>query len=156
VKISKEQQAFINKRVKEANKKYRDTESKTGFTEEVNDKIATMLMEVTNDLYEMWHKKYVLDIVEICGEGVMELNPKVMVLHCLVNAFETIQQDYLDRIYQGDKTLNILASDASLTQMENIMNKAFIRKEMIYYLTGQDTDMSFLKYFVLGDKRKLN
>ena len=156
MKISKEQQAFIDKSFKEANEKYRDKESKTGFTEEVNDKIATMLQEVTNDLYEMWHKKYVRDIVEICGEGVMELNPKVMILHCLVEAFQAIQQDFLDRIHQGDKTLNILAADASLTQMENVLNKELIRKEMIFYLTGQDTDMSFLKYFVLGDKKKLN
>ena len=156
MKISKEQQAFIDKSMKGANEKYRDKESKTGFTEEVNDKIATMLQEVTNDLYEMWHKKYVLDIVKICGEGVMELNPKVMILHCLVEAFQVIQQDFLDRIQQGDKTLNILAKDASLTQMENILNKDLIRKEMIFYLTGQDTDVSFLKYFVLGDKKKLN
>jgi len=156
VKISKEQQAFIDKSMKEANEKYRDKESKTGFTKEVNDKIATMLQEVTNDLYEIWHKKYVRDIIEICGEGVMELNPKVIVLHCLVEALQATQQDFLDRIHQGDKTLNILASDASLTQMENYMNKEFIREEMIYYLTGQDTDMSFLKYFVIGDKKKLN
>ena len=156
MKISKEQQAFIDKSVKKANEKYRDKKSNTGFTKEVNDKIATMLQEVMNDLYEMWHKKYVRDIVEICGEGVMELNPKVMILHCLVESFQAIQQDFLDRIHQGDKTLNILASDASLTQMENIMNKEFIRKEMICYLTGQDTDMSFLEYFVFGDRKKLN
>ena len=156
MKISKEQQAFIEKSFKEANKKYRDKESKTGFTEEVNEKIATMLQEVTNDLYEMWNKKYVRDIVKICGEGVMELNPKVLILHCLVDAFQAIQQDFLDRIHQGDKTLNILASDTSLTQMENVLNKDLIRKEMIFYLTGQDTDVSFLKYFVLADKKKLN
>ena len=156
MKVSKEQQAFIDKLLKKANKKYRDKESKTGFTKEVNDKIATMLQEVTNDMYEMWHKKYVRDIVEICGEGIMELNPQVMILHCLVEALQATQQDFLDRIHQGDKTLNILASDASLTQMENILNKDMLRKNMIFYLTGQDTDVSFLKYFVYGDKKKFN
>ena len=156
MRINKKQADFILKSIKKANKKYRNDTTTTGFTEEVNDKIFTMLQEVSNDLYEIYRKDYVTDIINICGEGIMELNPKVMMLHCLVNVFDTIQKDFVDRIYHDDKTLNILASETKMTDAQNTYSKDFIKKEMIHYLMGQDNDVDFLKYFEIGDKRKLN
>ena len=68
MRVTKKQTDFILKRIKKANKKYRDDTTTTGFTEEVNDKIFTMLQEVSNDLYEIYHKDYVTDIINIFGD----------------------------------------------------------------------------------------
>ena len=156
MRINKKQEDFVLKRIKKANKKYRNETTNTGFTEEVNDKILTMLQEVSSDLYEIYHKDYVTDIIDICGEGIMELNPKVMMLHCLVNVFDTLQKDFVDRIYHEDKTLDILASEIKMTDAQNTYTKDFIKKEMIHYLMGHDNDLDFLKCFEFSDQRKLN